>query len=121
MAQSIALIRATEPIRSWSRERVTPICERLSITAPAGKGILDAAPLRLARRIPQAPEEPAQTRPADGLAPPARLPFFKLHHVLEPPVEEVAGLAPSLALVVDPDEKGRGVDAREDQALGVMI
>src|SRR5687767_14000242 len=62
-----------------------------------------------AGRIAQAAQETGQAEFLVGAAP-LSLPFLDLHHVVDPPIEEPGGLAPTLAIVVEPGQQRRGID-----------
>src|SRR6185295_14349971 len=51
----------------------------------------------------------------------AALDLLDAHHVLDAPVEERPGGGEILRAVVEPEQQGRGVDARQQRALGVEV
>src|SRR6187455_3660382 len=67
----------------------------------------------LPRRIPQPPEKPRDVEPL-ALLQELRLGLLELHHAVDPPVEEGAGLGLALAGVLDEHRQRRGVDAHQD-------
>src|SRR5215213_2085343 len=74
----------------------------------------------LPRRIAQAAQKTGQAEVSVGAAP-LRLPFLDLHDVVDAPVEEAGGFAPRLAVVVEPRQQRRRVNAAEHRPLGVMV